>query len=472
LVILFERARSLFRLCCQENYILLPNVILITIDSLRADRVSCLGYSEQSTPNIDYLAKSGALFSQCYSNGGGSVESFPSIVTSTYVLMNPNSSVERGTFWVKLSENWQTISQVFGKAGYATAAFKNEKTDLCSYFGYSRGFDVFEDFLVEYPRNFLSRNKQKISTAFGNKFVRADKLTKMAMKWLRRARTCPFFLWLHYMDVHSPPNPKDLSVLQRLKALHLMRKITDGNPDIDQEELTQLVKLYEKEVHYIDAQIGDLTKQFAEIGISPDNTYLILLSDHGDQFMEHGELGHGRLYDELLHVPLVIAGPNVPNNLRIAQQVSLIDVCPTVTDLCGLPKSRTFQGKSLLSSINGSNAKQNDYTISETLLKDYSIRTQDWKYILHTKTKTHELFNLAQDPSEKIELSNQFPEKTHYFRRSLVNHIQEENEAAEKLRKERDDFSREFRDFLEKYPSKNVAFISRVFGASYDNGFP
>ena len=113
-----------------------PNVVLMTIDSLRADHVSCLGYSNQITPNLDNLAKKGALFSQVISNGAGSVTSFPSIMTSTYSLMNLNSRAHvTGTFWVKLSDIHSTIAEVLKSKGYSTVAFINWKMDISSIFG-------------------------------------------------------------------------------------------------------------------------------------------------------------------------------------------------------------------------------------------------------------------------------------------------------------------------------------------------
>lgn len=444
-----------------------PNVILMTIDSLRADHVSCLGYSNQITPNIDNLAKKGALFSQVISNGAGSVTSFPSIMTSTYSLMNPNSRAHAtGTFWVRLSDKHSTIAEVLKSKGYSTVAFINRKMDISSIFGYHRGFDDFNEFLETIERNsFITWMLQKLNTLRGNKSIRADIINEKAIVWLKNHRQKPFFLWLHYMDVHTPPNPKNISVLKRTEAIRLGAKIQGSSVNLSAKETNCLVELYDQEIRYVDNRIGILFDRLAEMDITLDNTYFILLSDHGDQFMEHGEWGHGRLYDEVIHVPLIISGPDIKENTLIENQVSLLDLAPTIIDLLKIPKIKTFLGKSLLPLLDQKVHKQNkNYVISEELTRDFSCRTDNWKYIIHDRTNTHELYNLRTDPKEKMNLASKHSEKVKELNGIISKHTLMEERVDSLISKGRDLFSSEEMEILKKYPKKDIAFLSKVFG--------
>jgi len=438
------------------------NVILITVDSLRADHISCLGYSQKTTPYIDSLADDGALFTNAFSNGGGSVESFPTIMTSTYVLMNPNSNLKNNMLWAKISEKWLTLAELLKKNDYNTVAFVNQKIDLSSVFGYNRGFDIFKEF-ENNIQGLKGKLYRKINTLIGNKFVRADVINYEVIQWIKKARS-PFFLWIHFMDVHSPPNPKNISFLNRIRAFRTIQKISEGAPSVTKKEIRRILHLYDQEIKYLDEQIHMLVSQLTSFGIGRENTYFILLSDHGEQFFEHGEWGHGRLYDYILHVPLIIVGPEIPKKTLIRQQVSLIDIAPTIADLCKTAKPKTFLGKSLLPLIDKDNKNGGGVVISETLLSDYSCRAGEWKYILHFRTQTHELYNLKEDPIEKLNLANQYPQQASTFRKILKKHILNEQKIQKELNEEYANFLKEKQHILKNYPKRNENFITKVLG--------
>lgn len=433
-------------------------VILITVDSLRADHLSCLGYNKPTTPNIDALARKGTLFSQAFSNGGGSATSFPSIMTSTYASMNIRSN-SYNAFWIKLAKKWSTIAEVLKNAGFSTAAFKNFKDDLCSIFGYNRGFDSFEE-SIHFNDTIIDEMYRKIRYLRGYKYIRANKISQQALSWCSKTRE-DFFLWLHYMDVHLPYNPKDISLLDRIKAIKLGEKI--NNPDqLSKTEIQTLMKFYDAEIKYLDIQIGELLSELKKIGITPDDTLFLLLSDHGDQFMEHEELGHGRLYDEVLHVPLIICGPDIKRNTIIQDKVSLLDVAPTITHLLDIEKVDTFCGTNLLPLIDGENRKTSQ-VISEEIGQDYSCRTKNWKYIRHDRSETYELYNLQIDPQEKMNVLYEYPEVVEELDKLLTQHIELEKRANQSIINE-NDFSEEEQELLKNVTPKDEHFISRTLG--------
>ena len=407
------------------------NVILITIDCLRADHVGSLGYADRTTPNIDDLARKGVLFSQAISNGVGTSESFPSIMTSTYPLMSPNGGGVHGAFWVKLSTKWRTIAEVLRSRGFSTAAF-NANPWLTSIFHYDRGFDIFDDSLESYRKNnVFDKLRRKLGALRGDKFLRAKLVNKKAVSWLGN-NLDRFFLWLHYMDVHPPYNPKGISILKRIDAIRLERKIGHNPETFSKEELDRLKSFYQEEITYVDRQIGFLVDELEKIGISSENTFLVLTADHGEQFMEHGEWGHGRLYDEVIRVPLIINGPGIKRKTVIENQVSLLDLAPTIVDLVNIPKVESFLGTSLVPMMEGRGAESNKYVISETLTQNFSWRTKDWKYISDTKNR-HELYNLQIDPKEKKNLASRRTKKVKEFSMIISKHILMEQKAKESI---------------------------------------
>ncbi|MCW4016271.1 MAG: sulfatase-like hydrolase/transferase [Candidatus Bathyarchaeota archaeon] len=436
------------------------NVILITVDSLRASHLGCLGYSKPTTPNIDALAKKGVLFSQAFSNGGGSATSFPTIMTSTYASMNISSDIYNA-FWIKLSRKWLSVAEVLKNEGFSTAAFKNFKDDLCSIFGYNRGFDVFDE-VIHFGDTRVDKACTKLRYLLGRKFVRANEINKKAISWCSNQRD-GFFLWLHYMDAHLPYLPRKLSISSRVQAIKLGQKMYSNSNQMTQKEIESVIDLYDAELKYLDAQIGDLLNKLMKLGITPDNTFFVFVSDHGDQFMEHGEWGHGRLYDEVLHVPLLICGPTIKHDTIIPQQISLLDVAPTIIHLLGLEKPETFCGLSLLPLVDGVKNK-NNYVISEEIGQDYSCRTQNWKYIRHDKSDTYELYNLQVDSTEKLNVAYDYPEIVEELDKIIDSHLEMGTRLTQSVNVCEPDFSDKEKELLKNVQLKDENFVSKVIG--------
>lgn len=432
----------------------LHNVILLTIDCLRADRLSSHGYSRRVTPNIDRLAEKGVLFSTAIANGINTACSFPSILTSTYALMYPR--FKENTLF--LTHERTSIAEVLGRNGYATAAF-HSNPHLAACFGYDKGFDVFEDHMGtrQESQGFVTRVKRKIERKHdkehgfykilrsGKSFLslwklrkylgqfvpypKAEIINREAVEWISNNLN-GFFVWMHYMDVHQPYFPPQ-PLLQHFRAVRLGDRIWKDGRIISHSDLKMFTELYDKEVRYVDHQLGRFFEKLKELGIWLENSYIIITSDHGEEFMEHGGVGHGpngdrpRMYDELLRVPFIIGGPELPHK-KVDNQVALIDLAPTIVELIGLGKNVPFLGQSLVPHIKSSFVGEKG-VISEFQYRKqraYSYRTRNWKYILALNGEVRsELYNLKVDPAEQENIAKQAPSEVRKLKRLIRNHI-------------------------------------------------
>jgi len=424
---------------------------MITIDCLRADHLSCFGYSRELTPCIEKFSQKGVLFTNAISNGPYTSTSFPSILTSTYALIHPRfkGRFSSGSFDFYLSNKTVTIAEVFKRFKYSTAAFHSNPW-LAGHFGYNRGFDLFKDHMrknrlrtkqkiYDFPffriiKNFYSQTEDLHYIVRNTNIIyeRAQYINKEVLRWIKR-NSHGFFLWIHYMDLHLPRYPPQ-SLFQRAYAVKLNRRARAQN--LDSGGVRQLVKLYDKSLSYVDANFGILLESLSELGISNDNTFFIITSDHGEEFMEHGGIGHGpvsvkpKLYDELIHVPLIITGPELPEK-RVDDQVALLDLAPTILKLANLSVPSTFCGKNLIPLIKSKSVKErpviSEYQYGRIL--GYSYRTKEWKYILTIDFEAKsELYNLSKDPTEQQNIINQYPD-TVKMKTILKKHILLENDT-------------------------------------------
>ena len=436
------------------------NLILLTIDCLRADHLSCLGYSKQTTPNLDNLASVGALFTQAISVGSSTPPSFKAMFTSTYPLMHNDQ--------LYITNTTTTLAQVLKEHGYHTAAFHSNPW-ISSFFGYDKGFDTFSDDVMQ-KRRFDSRlNKpkalvkritgetgrlyellSKIYTAFlMTRYSKAEMLNKKAISWLR-GNTNNFFLWIHYMDVHEPylPPSRLPSALKSYRALKLHRKAESSPDSLSPQEVNKLIALYDTNLSYIDNEISSLLRTLRQSN-PLDDTFVIITADHGQQLLERGRHGHGNyLYDELVHVPLIIAGPGVKAQV-ISQQISLLDLAPTILDLLKIENPKAFLGNSLLPLMKGNRPKAaNSQAISKTDSiyrlsiasagikpqldanhRRTSLRTGKWKYI-YNEGRQDELYDLEDDPKETKNIIDVKPEIATELRARIMAHIEFEEKSA------------------------------------------
>jgi choline-sulfatase len=343
-----------------------PNLVLVTIDTLRADRLGCYGNSKIETPNLDQLARQGALFENAVTQTPLTAPSHASIFTG----LNPTVHKVRDTGGFVLESSHQTLAELLQRQGWDTAAFVGSSV-LKGQFGFNRGFAVYDD---QMPK----LDKRQITGDYAER--RANQVVDKAMGWLASRSSKPFFLWVHVFDPHSPYDPPSP-----------FRERYRGRP-------------YDGEVAYTDQQLGRLLAAVARKSL-PENTVIAVLSDHGESLSEHGEYTHGVfLYDSTVRIPFLLAGPGVPKGLRVKQQARAIDLLPTLLDLTGSKPPAGAQGASLTPTFTGKPLPVS-FSYLETLYPKINmgwvelrgIRTNQWKYIRAPKP---ELYDLLQDPAE------------------------------------------------------------------------
>lgn len=415
------------------------NVMLITIDALRADHLGCYGYVRNISPTIDSLASKGTLFLQAVTNGGGTPEAFPSILASVHPPMHQSE-------YTKILKQNTTIAEILSQNGYKTAAFHSNPY-LSRVFHYDKGFDTFDD-SIDKPElrrlvEGLSSQEHRFFRLFkklkrySNVFLKghppivtAEALTSKAISWLQ---TYPdkFFLWIHYMDTHSPYMPPRKYIKQvngyqvsRYKTLSLNNRIRANSVELSKDDFQELNSLYDACIKYIDEQIDKL---LSSLGERLDNTIIVIAADHGESLGEHG-FGHGMLYEEVVHIPLIISGPHIAQGTIIKTPVAGMDIAPTITNILGLTAQESFAGKAFLplgedTRRGGIISVAVNYPVGERIL---SYRTEQWKYIrtggLNTlgEIKEQELYNIASDCKETKNLSREEKEKTKEFESRLL----------------------------------------------------
>ena len=438
----------------------MTNVVLVTVDSLRADHLGGYGYDRDTSPFIDSLAERGLSF-DAYANANATRASFPSIITSTYPL-------EHGGFDY-LSENRTTVGTAMSDAGFDTAAFHSNLW-LSAEYGYDRGFDRFYDSkseptLTARLRTFLKQNldndgvvynslqylydrtEERAGIDIGQTYKDAESITDRAIEWLETS-TDETFLWVHYMDVHHPyvPHERELSELgldgvdSEREAIKLRRKMLEQPEAVTDEELETLVELYDAEIRYCDRHIERLYEAVKEtLGLS--DTAFVVTSDHGEEFAEHGGFSHNpSMYDEVLHVPFVVEGADrvgVTSETGYRDtDVELLDTAPTVCQLGGITPPGEYRGRPAVDRLkDGDDAR----TISETTMGDdykLSLRADGWKYIWDRDEDRTELYDLRADPDEREDVAESEPDRAASMREELVEHlavVRETNEALPEI---------------------------------------
>lgn len=395
------------------------NVLLVTIDSLRPDFLGC--YSERAraqglSPRLDEWAQTACLFRTCITQGPRTPEAFPAILSGQYACRY------RDVF-SGLSPQRRLLSEILGEHGYQCAAF-NSNPYISQRSGYGRGFHLYEDSLpVSRPRGLAGRlfiNLFKLRNLLLEPYVPAPRLNRQALSWLNKARR-PFFLWVHYMDVHGPYIPKrGLRALQRLRAGLLWRKATHRPGEITPREREALLAAYQEEVRFTDHHLAQLLGH-----LDPRTTLVIVTADHGEMFGEHGLYGHtNNLYDSLLKVPLLLKLPGQEGPLVVERMVRSLDIVPSVLDILGLPNGHPCDGESLRPLLGGdAGAYQPTQAISEVWTKHLAIRTEEWKLIANYVEGRKELYDLRRDPEEARNLIGERPEVAKRLEEALREHL-------------------------------------------------
>ena len=437
------------------------NILLITIDSLRADHLGVYGYYKDISPNIDKVAKKGIIFRNAISNAPYTKASFPAILTGTHPYSYGGYHTLKGR---------PNLAKILNKHGYFTFAIPNIPI-LSSKFGYSEGFDVFVEPLYptvsenitlkqkvkkvikkyKYLFNIIQKTYQTVNRSF-ELFSRdvpytSGENTKKIVEGIldNIPENKPFFGWIHYMDVHYPYKPprdfldRPISIVRMNKLWYTLLDVIYRGKSITEEELADLITLYDGEIRYVDYVIGNLVDYLKSNGLW-GNTIVIITADHGEEFMEHGTIGHvGKLsythiYEELLRVPLIISGGSSHKGIEVNSYVDLVCIPQTILDVLDILQMAPFEGISLLKFIETSKTKP---ILSEASLynKDKGVlpidpneekvrayREDGWKIIIYDDGKI-ELFNLDEDPKETVNLTNENKDVVAYLIERMDNYL-------------------------------------------------
>jgi arylsulfatase A-like enzyme/Flp pilus assembly protein TadD len=356
----------------------LPNVVVITVDTLRADHLGCYGYKNIHTPNIDALAADGVRFERAYTPVPITLPSHSVIFTGTY----PTASGMHDFSGNRLGAQSVTLASTLKERGFKTGAVVASAV-LDSRFGLNRGFDFYYD---HFDFNRLQESNLDEMERPGN--IVAD----VTLDWLRQSASQPFLLWMHLYDPHFPYNP----------------------PAPFSEEYKD--HLYDGEIAFADAQVGRVIQFLKEKGLY-DRTLIVLLGDHGEGLGEHGERTHGFfIYNSTLHVPLIIKAPSAPRARQVATPVCTADVMPTILEELKIPVPAQVQGISLASMVQGKlqdsrSAPRGLY--AETFLPRLHFNWSELRGIQldryhFIEAPKAELYDLERDPGE---IHNLFAEK-------------------------------------------------------------
>lgn len=384
-----------------------PNVILITLDTVRADFLSCYGSTSGVTPAVDRLAAAGTVFEDAASSSGLTPASHATILTGKFQYHHGLRVLAAGSGY-QLDSDQETLTTAFKAAGYRTAAI-HSAFPVSGYFGFDEGFDEFESFDATLRKK---KDDTKVGWDVRSYQRRSDDTTRMAVEWLEEASKGdqPFFLWLHYWDPHDPVKMPDKADVERLRY-------DPGTGEIQDEATLN----YAVEVRYQDGNLGRLFAAIDEAGLT-DRTLVGLTADHGqglaDGMRKHRWAMHRMLYREQTHVPFILRGPGIPAGQRVPDQVRTADMAPTLLDYAGLGNfGEPVDGTSLRPWIEGEeegdltaygeqingydhNAGMRKFRPDAAFL--YMVSDGEWKLIYKPHMPgTSELFHVGVDPLEE-----------------------------------------------------------------------
>jgi arylsulfatase A-like enzyme len=372
------------------------NLIVISIDSLRADRLSVYGYQRPTSPHLERFAEEAIVFDRFYHNGGATLPSHMTMMTSLRPGTHQVDPAGRG----RLAPEHGTLAERLSAAGYRTGAFVDGGW-MRGAFGFDRGFDLYDD-------------------AGG----RLSGLLPRATSWLYEHRHERFFLFLHSYDVHVemrrlPYECPDAYHERYTAGLDvdfdgcegevcaarylaiLNAGIEAGNLTLQDrfsdDELEYISSLYDGCINYVDDVLASLFDLLREVGLW-DDTVVVVLSDHGEEFAERGRLLHSEIrgFEEIAHIPLMLKLPDSQlGGRRVSHLAAMVDVMPTLLDVLGLAPDPRAQGVSLLPTLT------DDRPVRDSVSLGNALRTDRWKWI----AKDGALFDVEVDPGERVDRS-------------------------------------------------------------------
>ena len=414
-----------------------PNVILISMDTVRADHLSIYGYVGNTTPRLKELSQEASLYTNAIAPGDTTISTMASVFTGLYARKHgAHNDVPDYPWGRPLADKFQTLSEILSKKGYFTMSIVANYGYISHHFGLDRGFQYHDQ---RAPVPFLGGTKfyslrnliRNILTCFASpsdfdqRYLRAQDINREVFTLLQKVKEkdIPFFLFVNYMDAHDPyiPPPPfdnlfpgknkhfDLDRYHKLvtEVLKLERKVTGG-------EYRHLVSQYDGGIAYIDFCIGKLIARLKKLGLY-ENCLIIIMSDHGEAFGERDLINHGvSVYQDQIHVPLIIKYPNIRENVVVNETVSLCDLMPTILDVLGFEMPGKVDGESILKLELSKSREVVSESFPEGGMADMHIKFRrieralfsgPLKFVNSTAGK-REVYDLSRDLNEKENLYN------------------------------------------------------------------
>ncbi|MFT7479202.1 MAG: arylsulfatase, partial [Gammaproteobacteria bacterium] len=411
-----------------------PNIVLIVMDTLRADRMSCYGYERSTTPHLDLLASRGILFENAYATSSWTWPSTASILTGLPADAHGVTSNESCT----LVRSLQSLPEALQDSGYTTAAFAcNPLISAERYF--DQGFEHFDGARED--------------------FWSTEEVAPRILKWIDDNRSLRFFLYLHLADPHTPHRP-DEKEAQRLglqepgglpaggmdEFAARLRQHAGEDPEWGRDDPDSVIspahqrwisEVYDASVATGDRYVGQILKRLEALGLA-DRTIVAFTADHGEELLDRGRLGHGHtLYPELVHVPLILTGPGMPAGVRRKTVVSNRHLAPTLATLAGtsmrdtddalfLPRPTTDPGSAFVQTVKGiwDGAQRQEL---------FGLREDDWYLQVRFPEEGApglRLFQLRDDPLQTFDLAATQPERAREMLEELSQRLEQQREAA------------------------------------------
>jgi arylsulfatase A-like enzyme len=391
-----------------------PNVLLISIDMLRPDHLRAYGYGQDTSPNIDAMAREGVLFANHFASSSWTLPSHAALFTSLPDSLHGCTDTDK-----VLDDSAVTLAERFLAAGYATAGFFSGPY-LHPAFGLGQGFEHYED-CASYAAKIDGRPPSEWAMDKGvmlesHQDVTNERVYGAVKKWLDARPSRPFFLFAHFFDVHfdfTPPPPYDKKFDPDYQGWVDGKNFMfsdDYEKNMPPRDFQHLLALYDGEIAWTDSFIGRLRADLEKAGIL-DDTVIVITSDHGTEFFEHGDKGHRKtLHDEVIRIPLVVRYPKkLPRGMKIEDLSRGIDVGPTVLELAGFPPPADVLGTSLVPEIQNPGTRVVGRVVSElnSVGRNLrSVRTLKWKLVDKIGASEHWYFDLQRDPAERIPMSD------------------------------------------------------------------
>jgi arylsulfatase A-like enzyme len=424
------------------------SVLLISLDTTRRDHLSCYGYARRTTPYIDSLAADSLLFDRCVAVSNWTLPTHASMLTGLYptshgahLLKNVHwqIQVQHPSVYLMpagaLNSSCETLAEVLQKSGYRTGAVVANSVYLQRGFQFDQGFDDYDD------RCFCPKCAPPSEDGTPPvPYQSAEQVADSAIRWLEKDRRRPFFLFLNFLDPHQPyfpPPPYDTrfrdEAARRLErsftgrrdwrieldwSRHMQQRLRADPSSVPQEVISYLCCQYDGELAYTDEHIGRILDWLRDRSLY-DNTLVILTGDHGECFAEHGLLDHGfSMHEPEISVPLLVKLPHSQPKGRRGDAVQQVDILPTALRVLGLPVPAAVQGRSVLTPMQR-DVFVEKYMFSDDLVRHArAIRRNDLKLIVSSDGR-EELYNLAEDPGELVNLVEARAQDTEVLRDAL-----------------------------------------------------